>query len=53
MLALRAHPPAHTDHDLSLVDGATRTLWAGDLLFVGRIPSLDGNLSVGCGSWTR
>jgi quinoprotein relay system zinc metallohydrolase 2 len=44
VLALRAHRPAHTDHDLSLLDGTTGTLWAGDLLFVGRIPALDGSL---------
>src|SRR4051794_17391386 len=49
VLALRAHPPAHTDHDLSLLDGATGTLWAGDLLFVSRIPALDGSLS----GWLR
>ncbi|WP_241671127.1 quinoprotein relay system zinc metallohydrolase 2 [Dankookia rubra] len=45
VLALQAHPPAHTDHDLSLLDGTTGTLWTGDLLFVRRIPSLDGSLS--------
>jgi quinoprotein relay system zinc metallohydrolase 2 len=44
VLALTAHPPAHTDHDLSLFDPATGTLWLSDLLFVGRIPSLDGSL---------
>src|SRR5690349_21470484 len=44
MLALRAHAPAHTDHDLSLLDAATQTLFAGDLLFLGRIPALDGSL---------
>jgi quinoprotein relay system zinc metallohydrolase 2 len=49
VLVLTAHRPAHTDHDLSLLDGATRTLWTGDLLFVGRIPALDGSLS----GWLR
>lgn len=49
VLALRAHPPAHTDHDLSLLDNATGTLWAGDLLFLGRIPALDGSLA----GWLR
>ncbi|TCZ64904.1 quinoprotein relay system zinc metallohydrolase 2 [Roseicella aquatilis] len=43
-LRLTAHPPAHTDHDLSLFDAATGTLWLSDLLFVERIPSLDGSL---------
>lgn len=49
VLTLRAHPPAHTDHDLSLLDAATGTLWAGDLLFLGRIPALDGSLA----GWLR
>ncbi len=44
MLTLTAHPPAHTDHDLSLLDRTTGTLWLSDLLFVERIPSLDGSL---------
>jgi quinoprotein relay system zinc metallohydrolase 2 len=45
VLALRAHGPAHTDHDLSLLDRATGTLWLGDLLFLEHIPTLDGNLT--------
>jgi quinoprotein relay system zinc metallohydrolase 2 len=44
VLELKAHGPAHTDNDLSLVDRSTGTLWAGDLLFMERIPSLDGSL---------
>jgi len=44
VLELRAHPPAHTDNDLSLRDRATGTLWLSDLLFVDRIPALDGDL---------
>jgi quinoprotein relay system zinc metallohydrolase 2 len=43
-LAVTAHPAAHTDADLSLFDPATGTLWLSDLLFVDRIPSLDGSL---------
>ena len=43
-LLLTAHAPAHTDSDLSMVDPATRTLFAGDLLFVNRVPALDGDL---------
>ena len=44
-LALTAHRPAHTDCDLSLLDAQTGTLLAGDLLFVDRVPSLDGDLA--------
>jgi len=43
-LGLTAHPPAHTDCDLSVRDSATNTLMLGDLLFVRRVPSLDGSL---------
>ncbi|HEY1932976.1 MAG TPA: quinoprotein relay system zinc metallohydrolase 2 [Acetobacteraceae bacterium] len=44
LLDLTAHRPAHTDCDLSMVDRRTGTLLAGDLLFVDRVPSLDGDL---------
>ena len=44
-LALQAHGAAHTDNDLSVLDPRTGTLWAADLLFVDRIPSLDGRLT--------
>ncbi|MBD0272930.1 MAG: quinoprotein relay system zinc metallohydrolase 2 [Acetobacteraceae bacterium] len=44
VLAVSAHGLAHTDADLSLFDAATSTLWLSDLLFVERIPSLDGSL---------
>lgn len=44
-LLLRAHRPAHTDNDLSVFDMETRILWTGDLLFMERVPSLDGSLS--------
>ncbi len=44
VLELKAHPPAHTDNDLSIFDRATSTLWAGDLLFMERVPALDGSL---------
>ncbi len=44
LLDLTAHGPAHTDCDLSMVDRHTGTLLAGDLLFVNRVPSLDGDL---------
>jgi quinoprotein relay system zinc metallohydrolase 2 len=44
LLELRAHAVAHTSNDLSVVDSQTGTLFASDLLFVGRTPSLDGSL---------
>ena len=43
-LALRAHPTAHTDNDLSILDETTSVLWAADLLFVDRVPALDGSI---------
>jgi quinoprotein relay system zinc metallohydrolase 2 len=43
-LILRAHGPAHTDNDLTIFDQKTRTFWLADLLFVDRIPVIDGSL---------
>lgn len=43
-LELRAHPTAHTNNDLSILDRQTGTLWLSDLLFVDRIPALDGSI---------
>jgi quinoprotein relay system zinc metallohydrolase 2 len=43
-LILTAHRKAHTGSDLSVYDEKTRTLWAGDLVFLHHIPVLDGNL---------
>jgi quinoprotein relay system zinc metallohydrolase 2 len=43
-LELTAHPAAHTDNDMSVLDSQTGTLLASDLLFVRRVPALDGSL---------
>ena len=43
-LELRAWPNAHTNNDLSVFDGASGTLWTGDLLFIERTPSIDGDV---------
>jgi quinoprotein relay system zinc metallohydrolase 2 len=43
-LHLTAHAIAHSDCDLSALERQTATLFTGDLLFVERVPSLDGSL---------
>ena len=43
-LKLTAHPIAHTNTDVSLIDSKTSTLFAGDLLFVERTPVVEGDV---------
>ncbi len=44
LLKLQAYPTAHTNNDLTVFDERTGTLWLSDLLFVERIPVIDGSL---------
>lgn len=44
VILLKAHRKTHTSQDLSIFDRQTRTLWLADLLFIDRIPALDGSV---------
>ncbi|MGH7159086.1 MAG: quinoprotein relay system zinc metallohydrolase 2, partial [Acetobacteraceae bacterium] len=44
-VSLHAHGLAHTDCDLSMLDHQSGLLLPADLLFVKRMPSLDGSLT--------
>jgi quinoprotein relay system zinc metallohydrolase 2 len=43
-LEIRAFPAAHTDSDLIVIDPSSKTLFAGDLVFLERTPAIDGSI---------
>ena len=43
-LTLTAHPVAHTNTDVSVIESKAGTLFTGDLLFIDRTPVLEGDI---------
>lgn len=43
-LTVTAYPTSHTNTDITVWDNKSKTLWSGDLVFVERTPSIDGDI---------
>jgi quinoprotein relay system zinc metallohydrolase 2 len=43
-LTVTAYPTSHTNTDITVWDSESKTLWSGDLLFIERTPSIDGDI---------